>query len=124
MPVGVGARQPGRDLGAIDGAAIHLEVAAQHADVEAGIVEQLEPAGIGEQAAQVRRGIVALGQLHQMGVAIAGRQLHDAQTVASALQPHGLGIDRDRVAEVEPGRQIATVKGDAHLAPAAHDANP
>ena len=45
-------------------------------------------------------------QLHEMGVAVARRQLDEAQAIATALQPHRLGIDRDRVAEVEPGRGV------------------
>ena len=49
VPVGIGAHQPGGDLGAIDRLGIHPEMAAQHAKVEAGEMKQLGHFRIGEQ---------------------------------------------------------------------------
>ena len=121
MPVGVGPYQPGSDLGAVDRTAVDLEISPQHGEIETRIVEQLQPPAVREQPPQVGRRVVARRELDQMGRAVARRQLHQAQAIATRLQPHGLGIDRHGVAEIEPGRQIATMQGDVHVAPVVHD---
>src|SRR6266851_5306659 len=47
--------------------------------------------------------------------AVAGRELHHAQPVAVRIEPHGLGVDRDRAAAVmREVRQIAAVQADGH----------
>ncbi len=41
---------------------------------------------------------------------VAGGQLYQAQPVAPEVEAHGLGIDRDRWAEVEPVRQVVVME--------------
>ena len=50
-----------------------------------------------------------------MGVAVAGRKLDDAQPVAMRVQPHRLGIDRDRRPEIDAFGKVAAVKPVSHL---------
>ncbi len=122
VAVGVGPHQPRRDLGAVDRTAVDLEVPAEHREIEAGIVEQLQSPPVGKKTPQVGCRILAGWQLHEVGPAVAGGELHDAQSVAPWIETHGLGIDGHDVAEIQPGRQIAVMKGDIHLAPVAHHA--
>ena len=110
MPVGVGADQPGGDLGAVDRPAVDAEVAAQHAEVEAGVVEQLEPARVGEQPAQVGRGVVAGGSCTRCAAPSPADSCTTHSRSRAGLQAHRLGIDRDGVAEIQPGRQVALVQ--------------
>ena len=50
-----------------------------------------------------------------MLVALAVRQLHEAQPVAAGDQAHGFGIDRDRtVGKDDFGRQVFLVKINSH----------
>jgi hypothetical protein len=49
-----------------------------------------------------------------MGIAVAGRQLHEAQPVAMGIETHGLGVDGDHRTEGESGRKVAAVKADRH----------
>src|SRR3974377_2338403 len=53
--------------------------------------------------------------LHHIGRAVAGRDLHDAQAAATMVEPHGLGVDRhggDLIARQI--RQIAAMQADGH----------
>ena len=74
----------------------------KHREIEAREVEQLQHRRVGEQPPQVGRVVAAGGELHEMGVAVAARELHEAQPVAVRVEPHRLGIDRDRIAEQSP----------------------
>ena len=49
-----------------------------------------------------------------MGVAVAGRELNDAELVAAGNQAQGFGIDGDGSAEIQSGGQVALVKLDGH----------
>ncbi len=51
-------------------------------------------------------------ELHQMRVAVAGGELHQAEPVAMRIEAHRLGIDRDDRAEVEAVRQVVPVQVD------------
>ena len=64
------------------------EVVGQGRYVEAGEMEDLEHRRIGEQRLEVRCGPVLAVELHEMGGAVAGRQLHHAQPVALRVKPH------------------------------------
>ena len=58
--------------------------------------------------------------LHEVRVAVAGRELHEAEPVAAGQQAHGLAVDRHHRPEVEPGRKVApveVVRHPARLAP-------
>ncbi len=71
MAVGIGAHQPRRGLGAIDRAGDDAEIEADRREVEAREMIELEPVGIGEQRAQVRRVIGrARAEAHEMLVAL------------------------------------------------------
>ena len=51
-----------------------------------------------------------------MRVAVAARQLHEAEPVAMRVEAHRLGIDRDRVAEQKTLGQVAAMQLIIHLA--------
>ena len=84
--------------------------------VEAREMIELQPLGIGEHGAQVRRGIVAVGaEADQMLVAAPVRQLDDAEAIARGDEPHRLGIDGDRGAGGEDARgQVFLMKMNGH----------
>ena len=82
MLVGVGATQPRGDLGAVDRLRHHAEPLVEHRDIEAREVEDLEFRGIGEQPLEVRRAADLAADLHHVGRAVAGRELHHAEPVA------------------------------------------
>ena len=101
VAVGVGAGQSGGDLGAIDRPRLDPEVQLEHADVEPAEVEQLQHLRIGQQAFQVGAVVAGAVHAHDMGVAVAGRQLDHAQGIAAEAQAHGLGIDGDVRSQVQ-----------------------
>ena len=70
----------------------------------------LQDRWVGQQPLQVRRVVAAGGELHEMGVAVAARQLRQAEPVAVRVQPHRLGVDRHRVAKQEPFGQVAAIQ--------------
>ncbi len=107
MPVGVGPRQLGGGLGAVDRGGGDLQVAQEHGDVEAAEVEYLQHAGIGEDALEVRTVVGRSAQPHHVGVAVSGRQLDHAERIAPEAQAHGLRIDGDRIAEAQAVGQVA-----------------
>jgi hypothetical protein len=63
---------------------------------------------------QVRRVGVTLGNLHHVGAAVAGRELHHAEPVAVRVQPHGLGVDRHRAGVAGQVGQIAAMQAYGH----------
>src|SRR5712692_2832880 len=65
--VGVGAREPRRDLGAIDRPRHDAEGLAEDAEIEAGEMKDLEDARVGHELRQVRRGTRAGRYLHHVG---------------------------------------------------------
>jgi hypothetical protein len=81
-------------------------------------MKELQHFGIGDQGGQPRRLCSAPGRtardLHQVGVAIAGRELDQAEPVAMGVETHGLGIDRHDRAERQVRGKIAAVKADRH----------
>src|SRR5205085_7320353 len=95
VAIGVGARQLGGDLGAVDGLRLNIQVLFQHGDVEAAEVEDLEDGGIRQQRLQARRRPVLAVELHEVGGVVAGRELYQAQPVAMWLQAQRLGVDGD-----------------------------
>ena len=110
VPVGEGARQPRGDLGAIDRLRHDPKIMVEHGQIEAREMKQLGDVGIGEQPPQPWRVVAAGGELHEMGVAVAARELHQAQPVAMRVEPHRLGVDRHRLAEFDALRQVAVMK--------------
>ena len=63
-------------------------------------MKNLEEILVGQKPLQIRRAIGRISgvrrNLHHVGGAVAGRQLNHAEPVAVEIEPHGLGIDRDR----------------------------
>src|SRR5688572_22397285 len=115
VPVGIGADQPRGGLGAIDRLGHHPEIGADRGEVEAREMIQLQPRRVGEDRAQVRRGIVAArGEADEMLVAIAVGDLHQAEPVASRLEAHRLGVDGDDAGGEQPLGQILFVEMDGH----------
>src|SRR5438270_13683139 len=51
-----------------------------------------------------------------MGIAVAGRQLNQAQPVAMRVEPHRLGVDSDRRNEGEALGKLAMMQLMAHAA--------
>ena len=49
-------------------------------------------------------------ELHQMAVAVAARELHQARAVPMRVEAHRLGVDGHRIAEGEPRRQVAAME--------------
>src|SRR5205814_212122 len=78
---------------------------------------ELEAIGIAEQGLQVRRRIIAPAlEADEMLVALAVRQLNEAQPVAAGDQAHGFGVDGDwTVGERHAGRQVFLVEMNSHF---------
>jgi hypothetical protein len=86
----------------------------EHRDVEARIVEDLGDRRVGEQLDQVRRFLEVGGNLHHVGTAIAGRQLHHAEPVAARIQPHRFGVDRHLPRVAREVGQVAPMQSNGH----------
>ena len=116
VAVGVGADQPRGGPGAIERRGHDPEIGLHDADVEAREMIELQPLRIGEQRLEIGRGIVAAApEADEMLVALAVRQLHQAQPVAARHQAHRLGVDGDRpVGELHVGGQVFFVQMDRH----------
>ena len=112
VAVGEGARKARGDLRAIDRRAADPERVLQHRDIEAGEVEDLQHFA-SSASSDARWGAWTGspdGKLHQMAVAIATRELHQAEPVPMRVEAHRLGVDRHRIAEGEPRRQVAAME--------------
>jgi hypothetical protein len=74
-------------------------------------VEDLHHIRIGQKGLEVRGVIVSPVQLNQMGIALAVRDLDDAEGIAPETQTHGLRIDRHAIGlREEAGGQITDMK--------------
>src|SRR6516164_9821622 len=113
--VGVSARDPRGDLGAVDRRSHDAQTPLQHTEIEAGEMKDLQNRTVGEKFGQIRRGAGACRDLHYVGGTVARRQLHHAQPIADRIEPHGFGVDRHGVDTVarEVG-QIAAMQADSH----------
>src|SRR5262245_7864870 len=76
-------------------------------------MEDLEHALIGEQALELRR-LVVPAKLHELGLPVAARQLHEAKPVAMGVEPERFGIDGDGVAEDAARGQVFSMQLDRH----------
>ena len=112
MPVGIGPRQFGGDLGAPDRRAIHAQPALDHADVKPRKVEQLDNLGVCQQGLQVRA-IIIPAELNQVRRAVTGRQLHQCEVIAQRVEAHGFGIDGNNRAEIDIFGQVALMQLDS-----------
>jgi hypothetical protein len=116
VAVGVGADEARCRPGTLKRGGHDSEVVLHDADVEAREMVELEPIRVREQPLQVRRRKVAsLSEPDEMLVALAVRQLHQAQPVAAGVEAHRLGIDRDRpVGEPDVSGQVFLVQMNGH----------
>src|SRR5918994_1604552 len=115
VPVGVGAGELGRDLGAIYRAAEHAQILPDDCQIVAREMEQLLDVGVGEQSTEIRSAIVGPTELHQVAFAIARRELYQTQPVAIGIQAHRFGIHGDHGAEIETFGQVLLVQVDRHV---------
>ena len=71
---------------------------------------------LGSASRAASRGALAgpARHLHQMGIAVAGRELDQAKPVAMRVETHGLGVDGHDRAERDVGRQVAAMELDRH----------
>ncbi len=98
------------------GAGDDAEIGLDHGEVEAGEMIELQPRRIGEHRLQHRRGIVPPVEADEMLVAAAVGQLDQAQPVARRVEPHRLGVDRDRPGGEDIGGQVVFVQVNGHAA--------
>ena len=77
-------------------------------------MEDLQDRLVGEELLQIRRLFLPGGDLHHVGGAVAGRELHDAEPVAVRVETHGLGVDRHRALVGAEVGQIAAMQADGH----------
>src|SRR6266702_1175582 len=114
--VRIGPRQPRRDLGAIERGRHDAERAIERRDVEAGEMEDLQHGRIGQEPLEIGRVTAGRRDLHDVGAAVARRELDDTEPVAVRIEPHGLGVDRDRAAIARQVGQIPAVQPYGHVA--------
>ena len=110
MAVRLGAHKTAGDLGAVDRGRQGTKGVIHGSNVKAAIVKQLQGVRIFQQGAEIGGLGLAFGDLHNMGIAIAIRQLHHAEPIAMRVQPHGLAIDRNGGAQLQAIRQVALVE--------------
>jgi hypothetical protein len=86
-----------------------------HAEIEPREVKDFQNLGVTHELLQIGRGNIAGRNLHDVGRAVAGRQLHDAEPITPRVETHRLGVDRDRGTGVarQVGK-IAVVLTDGH----------
>jgi hypothetical protein len=115
VAVGIGADQPRRGLGAIDGTGHDSEIGLHDRQVEAGEMIELEAPGIGEDRLEVGSVIAAAGaEADEMLVAAAVGDLDEAEPVAAGQKAHRLGVDGDRAGGEHPFGQVLFVEMDGH----------
>src|SRR6478609_1736845 len=114
MAVGIGAGQARGDLGAVDRLRHHAKGVIEGGEIEAREVKDFCHLRIGQQRLQVRRVGVAHWNLDDVGAAVAVRHLHHAEPVAMRIEPHGFGVDRDRIRVAGKIRQVAAMQADGH----------
>lgn len=95
MPICVGAAEARGDLGAEDRRGRDPEGVEQNGDIETAIVKNLLAGGISQHVDEVRGLLLAGRDADDISRAVAGRKLHDAETVASRHQPQRFRIDGD-----------------------------
>ena len=110
MAIGVGAGDLGGDLGAIDRRGHDAEGMMQDPHVEAAVMEELHDVRVGEQAFEIGSARLAGVDLHDVGAAVAARNLDDAEPVPPDNEPQRLRVDRRRLAKGRIGRQIVAVE--------------
>ena len=114
MLVGVGAGKLGRRARAIAGRGDDAEIAPDDGEIEAGEMIELGDVLIFEQPFQIGRLVIVTRELNEMGTAVAGGELDQAETVATGTETERFGVDGDRGPQTESVGKIAFLKPDFH----------
>src|SRR5262249_61549469 len=77
----------------------------------------LQARRVGDKALEIGSVCRTGRNLDDVGTAVTRRQLHDAQAVALGIEPHSLGVDRNRATVAAEVGQIATMQSDGHGVP-------
>ena len=113
--VGIGARQPRGDLGAIDRSRHHTQAVLERAEIEASEMKDLENARVGQKLHEVGSIARTGGKLHHVGGAITRRELHDAQPVTMGDQgPWSQCRPRPRHLIAREVRKITAMQANGH----------
>src|SRR6266446_6173011 len=121
MLIGVGAGKLGRRARAIAGPGDDAEIAPDDGEIEARVMIELGDVSVFEQPFHIGRLIGVARELDEMGAAVAGRQLDQAETVATGTETQRFGVDGDRRPQIESVGKIAFVKADFHNLASASD---
>ncbi len=89
----------------------------QDGDVEPGEVHQLHHAAVTQEPSEIGAIVAApaerrRNELHQMGMTVAGGQLHQTEPVAMRVQTHRLGVDRHDRTQRQPIGQVMLMEMD------------
>ena len=116
VPVGIGAHQLGRDLGAVDRRRHHAEIAPEHRHIEARVVKQLRHLGIGQAgASDWAPHKPPAANCTICAVPSPEDKLRQAQPVAKRIEAERLAVDGNDGAEIEPIRQVVLMEFDFHV---------
>ena len=99
----------------LDGGRHHAEGPEQHGEVEPGEMEDLRHSRIGQHALEYFGRARARHDLHDIGTAVAARDLDDAEPITMRIETQRLGIDGDGRARHVIGREIAAMDADDGL---------
>ena len=118
VPVGIGPRQPGGDLGTIDRVGFRSEGIEQHGDVETAEMEYLGLRAVAQQLLQIGCLFLTFFDLNHVGSPVTRRQLDDTKPVPRRLQAERFGIDGDiAVVAVKVGKVMLVNPYGQNLAP-------
>ena len=105
--IGIGANKARGGARAIDRRSAHAQIMPHDRQIEPGEMKDFYPRRISQQFYQVWRIIRTGCELHEMRVAIAIGQLHQAEAVALIIEAHRLGIDGNIAVQHQIRGQIA-----------------
>ena len=77
VAIGIGPRQLGCDLGAVDRRRVDAEIVLHNRDIEAREVKDLQDPRVRQQRLEIGCVLTSLRKLHEVRSAITGRELHD-----------------------------------------------
>lgn len=117
VAVGEGAHQFRGDFGAVDRVHIRIKIVLEDGDVEPREMEDFHAGFVFHQGFQARRVEILWVNLHQMRIALAVRQLHDAEAVTQVVQAHGFRVHGDIALECHIRRKITFMHEISHGKP-------
>ena len=117
MPIGIGAHKAASDFGAVHRGCGDTKGIQQGCDIKPAIVKQLKHMRVFQDTTQVRGFGLPQCYLNQMGITVAPRKLHHAQSVTMRVQTHGFAVDGHEGAKIQPVRQVMLIKFICHVPP-------